>query len=304
MYFSPSVTSTSASPLTLAAIFLSVISVHTISAIAMPLSSSPPHLFPRVVPAEKLRQFFSAALRPRHWDDPWAAVLDRLISSDSASDRQWVAHRDGSTGCVAHVIPNGRNSDERKVSLWKIRLIAFACLGRGGGHVYDDRGTNLQPDAPEDGNFPPTCLAGVHAAGGIRLLVQSDAELIDSRWEYSSAGSLQTIRGLIGSKKGCCLGVETAEDGQLAAWVLQYLDGSISMLWCERDHRRSGLAGSLLLVATERGLKSGGDGFAYATRSKGTGRAKEYFGNSGGNRRHLQTGLDIRDGLLHHRNAR
>jgi len=133
-----------------------------------------------------------------------------------------------------------------------------------GMYVYDGRGTNLQPDAPGGGNCPPAFLAGVGAVGGIRLLVQSDAELIDSRWEYSSAGSLQTIRGLIGSKKGCCLGVETAEDGQLVAWVLQYLDGSIGMLWCECDHRRSGLAGSLLSVATERCLKSGGDGFAYA----------------------------------------
>mmetsp|Transcript_26629 Transcript_26629/g.31415 ORF Transcript_26629/g.31415 Transcript_26629/m.31415 type:complete len:343 (+) Transcript_26629:2-1030(+) len=48
----------------------------------------------------------------------------------------------------------------------------------------------------------------------------------------------------------CCVGVEI--NGVLCAWILQYLDGPLGMLWCEEPFRRRGLAKAVVLEAVDR----------------------------------------------------
>ena len=43
-----------------------------------------------------------------------------------------------------------------------------------------------------------------------------------------------------------CLGIEDVNNGQLQAWVLQYLEGSLGMIHCQPDFRRRGYTKQLL----------------------------------------------------------
>ena len=76
----------------------------------------------------------------------------------------------------------------------------------------------------------------------IRSLTQTDAELVNSNWEYKSEGSLEMIQKMIATSeaKGGCVGL--AVNGTLVSWMLRYLDGSIGMLFTDKKHRRKGYA--------------------------------------------------------------
>lgn len=76
----------------------------------------------------------------------------------------------------------------------------------------------------------------------IRSLMQSDAELVNSNWEYRSDGSLEMIQKMIGisEAKGGCVGL--CVDGTLVSWILHYLDGSLGMLFTDENYRRNGYA--------------------------------------------------------------
>ena len=77
----------------------------------------------------------------------------------------------------------------------------------------------------------------------IRPLTATDASLVNSKWEYRSSTSLQMIAEMIGggdAESGCNLGVEEINttnerlvgDRKLVAWILQYPDGPLGMLYC------------------------------------------------------------------------
>lgn len=86
----------------------------------------------------------------------------------------------------------------------------------------------------------------------LRLLRRDDADLIDSRWEYRSDGSLAMIMKMIAASEsifGGCYGLEI--DGVLVAWVCRYLDGTLGMLWTEANHRRMGYGAYVVSAAMQ-----------------------------------------------------
>ena len=98
----------------------------------------------------------------------------------------------------------------------------------------------------EQGQNPPTLADQSLALSEgvvIRPLTQTDAELVNSKWEYKSDGSLEMIQKMIATSeaKGGCVGI--ALNGTLVSWMLRYLDGSIGMLFTDENHRRKGYAG-------------------------------------------------------------
>lgn len=102
-----------------------------------------------------------------------------------------------------------------------------------------------EADDKEQGQNPPTLADQSLALSEgvvIRPLMQTDAELVNSKWEYKSDGSLEMIQKMIATSeaKGGCVGL--AVNGTLVSWMLRYLDGSIGMLFTEENHRRKGYA--------------------------------------------------------------
>jgi GNAT superfamily N-acetyltransferase len=95
----------------------------------------------------------------------------------------------------------------------------------------------------------------------LRPLRDADAALVDERWTYRSASSLDMIRSMIGTGVGC-FGVEDAS-GSLCGWVCRYLDGPIGMLWVEEASRRHGYARQLLAHARRTLEEAGAPCFAY-----------------------------------------
>ncbi len=84
----------------------------------------------------------------------------------------------------------------------------------------------------------------------IRPLRVSDAETVNSLWEYRDKKSLELIRRRIQLDNGeVCLGVEL--DGRLVAWIVRYEGGALGMLHCDEAHRRKGYASELLSRATK-----------------------------------------------------
>jgi len=103
----------------------------------------------------------------------------------------------------------------------------------------------VDPDDEQDRNLPTLSyqsLALPEAGAVIRSLTQRDAELINSRWEYRSDGSLEMIQRMIAisEREGGCVGVSI--DGKLVSWMLRYLDGTIGMLFTDGNYRRQGYA--------------------------------------------------------------
>lgn len=102
-----------------------------------------------------------------------------------------------------------------------------------------------EADDKEQGQNPPTLADQSLALSEgvvIRPLTQTDAELVNSKWEYKSDGSLEMIQKMIATSeaKGGCVGL--AVNGTLVSWMLRYLDGSIGMLFTDENHRRKGYA--------------------------------------------------------------
>lgn len=85
----------------------------------------------------------------------------------------------------------------------------------------------------------------------IRHLHPSDAGLVNSNWEYKSVLSINMVREMINSNDWCALGVEERSSGELCAWILQYQDGPLGMLFCQEDYRRRGLSRALVSKSTE-----------------------------------------------------
>jgi len=99
------------------------------------------------------------------------------------------------------------------------------------------------------GGFDSYFDKGLPEGVAIRPLSQSDAELVNERWEYKSDTSLGMVRKMIRNSEeehGGCVGLFV--DGKLASWVCRYLDGTLGMLFTESDCRRRGYA-SLVLAA-------------------------------------------------------
>jgi len=91
---------------------------------------------------------------------------------------------------------------------------------------------------------------GLPSNVAIRSLNQNDAELVDSRWEYRSDGSLSMIRRMIRASEetyGGCVGLFV--DDALVSWLCRYLDGTLGMLWTEYAHRKKGYAALVLMAA-------------------------------------------------------
>jgi hypothetical protein len=99
----------------------------------------------------------------------------------------------------------------------------------------DDKKCNVPPTQSEQSLALPEGVM-------IRSLMQSDAELVNSNWEYRSDGSLEMIQKMIGisEAKGGCVGL--CVDGTLVSWILRYLDGSLGMLFTDENYRRNGYA--------------------------------------------------------------
>ena len=90
----------------------------------------------------------------------------------------------------------------------------------------------------------------------IRNLTPSDADLVNSKWEYKSASSLSMLRTMIDTKDCCTLGVQK-RGGELCAWILRYQDGPLGMLFCQDAHRRKGFSRALVVKATEMIMSRG-----------------------------------------------
>ncbi|CAB9527186.1 FR47-like protein [Seminavis robusta] len=86
----------------------------------------------------------------------------------------------------------------------------------------------------------------------LRSLTQYDAVLVNSRWTYAGNGSLDMIQTMIARGGGCC-GLQV--DGTLVAWVCQYLDGALGMLWTEEGHRKRGYV-SMVMRAAVKSIQS------------------------------------------------
>ena len=102
-----------------------------------------------------------------------------------------------------------------------------------------------EADAKKQDQIPPTLAdqsLALPEGVVIRPLTQIDAELVNSKWEYRSDGSLEMIQKMIATSvaKGGCVGL--AVNGTLVSWMLRYLDGSIGMLFTDENHRRNGYA--------------------------------------------------------------
>jgi len=90
----------------------------------------------------------------------------------------------------------------------------------------------------------------------LRPLKVSDADMVDSWWEYRSAKSLSLARRRIeidqqqheGTCSGC-FGIEA--DGELVACIMRYEGGSLGMMYVQESHRRRGYALALLQHATK-----------------------------------------------------
>ena len=67
---------------------------------------------------------------------------------------------------------------------------------------------------------------------------------------------------MIESTNCCSLGVETT-DMELCAWVLQYEDGPLGMLFCLEEYRRKGFARALVERIT-KSLSDGGSSKAFS----------------------------------------
>jgi len=85
---------------------------------------------------------------------------------------------------------------------------------------------------------------------------QLDADLVNSKWEYKSATSLSMITSMMDSDDCCCLGVvesSNSNDVKLSccAWILQYLDGPLGLLWCQEEYRQRGFATLLIQKAMD-----------------------------------------------------
>jgi len=99
------------------------------------------------------------------------------------------------------------------------------------------------------------------ADASIEALRDDDAELVDSRWTYRSATSLEArVRPMITAGLGCW-GVR--QQGRLQAWVLRYRDGALGMLWVEPAARRAGFAFGLLARARQDLEAAGQPCFCY-----------------------------------------
>lgn len=84
----------------------------------------------------------------------------------------------------------------------------------------------------------------------VRPLRISDAETINSWWEYRDKKSVALIQRRIQLDGGqVCLGVEL--NGQLVASIVRYEGGALGMLHCDAAHRRKGYASELLSRATK-----------------------------------------------------
>jgi len=76
------------------------------------------------------------------------------------------------------------------------------------------------------------------------------ADSITNTGTCSDSVSIPTSTPAATAGNCCCAGVEI--NGALCAWILQYLDGPLGMLWCEEPFRRRGLAKAVVLEAVDR----------------------------------------------------
>ena len=105
---------------------------------------------------------------------------------------------------------------------------------------------------------PPVTLPDGYT---LRPLRSEDAELVDSRWAFRSATSLELVRSMVAERLGC-VGVEDAR-GALCGWILRYAKGDSGMFHVEEAHRRQGLASALLQRAAAELEAAGEPAFAH-----------------------------------------
>ncbi len=72
----------------------------------------------------------------------------------------------------------------------------------------------------------------------VKSLDVSDAEIVDSYYEYSNENSLERIREDIKNRPSSAV----YDDGKPVCWVLVHEDGSMGIMYTMESHRRMGLA--------------------------------------------------------------
>jgi GNAT superfamily N-acetyltransferase len=113
-------------------------------------------------------------------------------------------------------------------------------------HPQDNMEQSPTTTFQEENRLPPNNKAV------LRPLTVQDAQLVDSRWEYRSAKSIDMIQKMLTASEtthGGSYGLEV--DGTLVAWVCRYLDGTIGMLWTEEEHRRKGYGAMVVQAAVQ-----------------------------------------------------
>ena len=137
-----------------------------------------------------------------------------------------------------------------------------------------------RPSSSRD--VPQRSALGLASGATLETLRDGDAPLIDERWTYRSATSLdQYVRPMISAKVGC-LGIREAS--ALRGWVLRYTDGALGMLWVEEGHRRRGFARRLIAQARSDIEAAGLPCFSYIV--DGNVASEALFGKEGWERVH------------------
>jgi GNAT superfamily N-acetyltransferase len=156
-------------------------------------------------------------------DPTWAPIISEISTTTTTCKDEYNNHHD-------HSVPPMREIYHSHCGLWMMK----------------------DPNH-HDKNNPVTRLLPPQFR--IRPLDSHDAPLINSHWEYRSHTSLEMVQDMIASEHCCTLGVEDTDHHPsqlLCAWILQYPDGPLGMMFCLQEYRRQGIAQALLQTATHQ----------------------------------------------------